>query len=1372
MGALTGNQHLTAKPIRSDRLEFRGVPAFNPSPFLDERGREVFERPIQCALDPQEGTEEPPPVKIHCSVREKMALFRKLDACDRLGMVPESHVLPGYQAGLFCVGKDLTHDRLIFDSRPFNTLEVPLGRWVRAMAAIGPVLDIQLEPSETCIVSGTDLRDFYYGFIINEERLARNSLVGPVDPRDFRGFRCHRPELEQHQRCYLCLQTLAMGDSQAVELAQTAHLGILVQAGLLDEHNLVAMDLSIPRERFFGGVVIDDLILFEKLLNNDVDSSRVTKMSREVMEKALSEYQRVGLLPHPKKTFYENTQAEFWGCQFDGVRGTVQANLKRVIPVVAVTQRVVSMGVCSVGLLEALVGSWTAICLFRRRLLSIFSVVYAAADSGERRRTDVLRLSLELKEELMLLLGLVPLAVTLLKIPNSSKLYCSDASDWGVGVTAAPLDPVLAREVHRHKLKKSVWAKLLSPVKALARRKGLLPADDELPDGQLLSSHPLWIELASALPFTEVCRERAREGLHINILELRGMLRAEREAARESFPQRFFSLADSQVALGVWTKGRSSSIALNQELQQSLSFHLGCGMFGNTGFIPTEVNTADDPTRGVEVRKPQKTLHPAIAGLEFGDDDGFDKWLEKYGADSYQCSGLPSLDELRGDSMKLRPSNRKARFKKFEKLKKQRIRESKRTLEKEQSQVGCLPDRPSCAYPLPSSSMPARGVRSSAVLGRGDSTAKSLTDVADDRTALLGSEALSLLDSLPRSRFVLPKAWDRKKWKPSGPGFIDLYSGKKGVARELAEIGRCWVLTFEIDDGPEQDVLSPESRKLIEQLLRSGCVLGLGIAIFCSSFSRAVRPPVRSSAEPYGLKDLDGKMLSKVLLGNSHAVFVSFLIRLCQVLGVHYWVENPDGSFLWLLPEFLSLGSNQAKNLCRLDYCNFGTAWRKRTRFLTSTHLAGQTWWCNRNHKHIPLKGWCRQKKMAWTRVAQTYPRKLCTLIAKALLIDSGLLPNRRKINLADICRCSHGRIGEAQHPGPRQRTRRERDIDQLESVTLVNEGTVKLGGQVWTAFQRWLSEQFSEGAARSLQLQPELFGVLVTEFGKFLFSSGQSIYLLRQLITHIQRVDPPKRQHMFSAWQLLSKWESLEPTVHRTPLPAVIYRAMVSVSLAFGWLRVAGILVLTFEAICRPGEVLNAVRNDLLLPKDLIAEDPGRVFLKIQNPKSKRRGLGSVQHAKISNPGVSNFLQYVFGSLDPKAPLYPASASTFRKRWNLLLESLHIPITVGLTPASMRAGGAVRSYRNDEDVMKLMWKMRLKNMETLQHYLQEVGAESAYLRLPQRSKRCHFGIQLTFRVVLGPLLYRREPWSLLRPLFVAHTCKPRSWHKLKGGLL
>lgn len=180
-----------------------------------------------------------------------MRLFRKLDSSGRLGMVSESEVVAGHQAGLFCVQKHLQHDRLLFDSRPLNCLELGMERWVRAMSSVVPLLDLQLEQDEICKVSGTDLRDFYYGFRASHERMVRNALVGPLPPAMFKDVRCYRSDLSGAKRCYLSLATLAMGDSQAVELAQTAHLGILVKAGLIDEQNLLTLDGSVPRDPFF-----------------------------------------------------------------------------------------------------------------------------------------------------------------------------------------------------------------------------------------------------------------------------------------------------------------------------------------------------------------------------------------------------------------------------------------------------------------------------------------------------------------------------------------------------------------------------------------------------------------------------------------------------------------------------------------------------------------------------------------------------------------------------------------------------------------------------------------------------------------------------------------------------------------------------------------------------------------------------------------------------------------------------------------------------------------------------------------------------------------------------------------------------------------
>ena len=244
------------------------------------------------------------------------------------------------------------------------------------MASSSNLTELHLDKSEICLVSGTDLREFYYSFKISPERLARNSLLFQTHRDAIRDFHCYTSDLDSYNGAiYLGLQTLAMGDTCAVELAQTAHLGILYQLGLVSEKNLIAMNLSLPRNPCMLGIVIDDLIIFQKLIRSAWSKDVPTEAAQK-MDEALARFESLGLTPHLGKTFFDDTEAEFWGSHFDGDAGTVRATLKRVIPIWFATIGVIKLGVVTLGLLETLVGCWTSIFLFRRRMLSILNICY------------------------------------------------------------------------------------------------------------------------------------------------------------------------------------------------------------------------------------------------------------------------------------------------------------------------------------------------------------------------------------------------------------------------------------------------------------------------------------------------------------------------------------------------------------------------------------------------------------------------------------------------------------------------------------------------------------------------------------------------------------------------------------------------------------------------------------------------------------------------------------------------------------------------------------------------------------------------------------------------------------------------------------
>lgn len=114
---------------------------------------------------------------------------------------------------------------------------------------------------------------------------------------------------------------------------------------------------------------------------------------------------------------------------------------------------------------------------------------------------------------------------------------------------------------------------------------------------------------------------------------------------------------------------------------------------------------------------------------------------------------------------------------------------------------------------------------------------------------------------------------------------------------------------------------------------------GVGAAPECCSFSRAVTPPVRSRRDPLGLPRLTANMARKVHLGNLHAAFVLSILSICKKKDLAYWCENPDGSFLWLLPDWLASTIGAPHTSYRCDFCRYRAPWRKRTRTATNTHL-------------------------------------------------------------------------------------------------------------------------------------------------------------------------------------------------------------------------------------------------------------------------------------------------------------------------------------------------------------------------------------------------------------------------------------------------
>ena len=329
-GKLSSSLSVVAKSVEADRLDFKGRPDFDPRPYLDPVTRFVYEAPLEAAMKPEELDAGPPRVRVHASRDEVWKLLKKLDQTGRLGVVRHRDLVRGHQAGLFSLVKDQTRDRLIVDCRPFNSLECPPNKFISSMASGPSLCDFQLAADEVCLTSGTDLREFYYSFRVGPQRVVRNALLISAWPDEIREFSCYCPSLEiETKPLHFSLATLGMGDTCAVEVAQTSHIGLLCQLGITDENVMLSMNLPIPRSPYACGVVIDDLVLFERVALAQCPVDVEDLQSCRCLESALDRYKQVGLLPHEGKTFRAEENAEFWGALFEGRRGFVRSNLKR-----------------------------------------------------------------------------------------------------------------------------------------------------------------------------------------------------------------------------------------------------------------------------------------------------------------------------------------------------------------------------------------------------------------------------------------------------------------------------------------------------------------------------------------------------------------------------------------------------------------------------------------------------------------------------------------------------------------------------------------------------------------------------------------------------------------------------------------------------------------------------------------------------------------------------------------------------------------------------------------------------------------------------------------------------------------------------------
>ena len=1105
-------EHL-AKDVDATRLRFHEEPSFNPIPFLDYRNREYFARPLDFAAQLEPSDPSIPRVKVRCGKAARLKLFEELDASNRLVLLPGRLVRQGLECGCFAIPKDRERDRMILDARPANLCETAETRWIKSLGSLAQLHHVFLEPDKQLLVHTEDLREYYHAFVIPFQRQQRNAFKAVYKASELRHLRCYTEELEEEEWVVPALATMAMGDLNSVAFGQTAHLAVILRNSTLELDDFLTLQGRPKRGELHAGLLIDDFVLWEQV-GLDTDLTQPTAGSA-VVDQVRGAYLKVGLPRHPGKAVSKSPFGEFWGAELDGVKGIVRPNLKRLIPLAHILCRVVRCGYSSVALLEILSGSLVSAFQLRRRMMSLLHEIYAAQKG--RQQADVVRLSKELKDELLACAGLLALCYIDLRLGASPLLIASDASSHTRAAAATTVGPEATKELQRFGLQKGLWNRLLSPSKVVLKSQGILLEEEELPgEGEHYESHPLWQDISCSQQF-EVFGSIRRHGKkqHINVSEVQAALDAEEEHGRLHRSSYYVHLVDSQVAAACLVKGRSSSWQLNRLLRKSIVSHLchGCKPF--YGYIRSRYNPGDDPTRGVALRKPSAAEPLWLTRLKAGDPLCMDEFLESSGLSLRQMAGLPDPNELLADAP-------------FDYRSSKEVKCSRRRIYNR-----CEKMMSSCSQPASVETAPTtRGAVSpdgrvastnDEVLQYQEGGAKSSADsgISLDEEVMNGHgyDWKVLLRLFKRSQFVFSKKFpDLETALQSGPGLLDLFSGARGFAKNFTQTASTWAVCFDLKHHEDENLLAPDLQRILLQLVKRKFFRAMASSPVCASFSTAITPPWRTLAFPAGIPELTTEQQAKVRIGQDQLRFTLALVTACLECGVVFWIENPGASWFWKQEGELSwkrILAEPGVDFLAVDQCRFGTPWRKRTKFLTNSHVAGQKVSCRCQHPHLVLRGRCKARKVNYTKLAEAYPRALCSVLGSAIAIDVGAIADGRRLDVGACAKAATLKIGEALNPGPR-RTRQQRTVN-LEDVELLEPQTVAMRQKFWLDFTRWIEQQLGPGSLHWCLAAPILLVKILESYGYEQFKAGFPLHYYRQLAAHVQREFPLVRPYIMA---------------------------------------------------------------------------------------------------------------------------------------------------------------------------------------------------------------------------------------------------------------
>eukprot|EP00438_Fugacium_kawagutii_P030304 Skav204412 [mRNA] locus=scaffold398:166413:168713:- [translate_table: standard] len=460
-------------------------------------------------------------------------------------------------------------------------------RMIMAKLPHGSLLTQLIVPKNSSIrASGDDLSNYFYLLKHHEEWLGRNTIGSPVKGREFLDYGCE-PEKEY----ILSFKVIAMGDSNAVDLAQETHFQILREVGCLRPDETVAFRCRLPAKSTWEGLYIDDHVVTQVLPKKKFRLKKSKWRDEVVVENSRKQYAALGLPVSSKKQFTKVEDFTAWGTSVSNQSGRVGAPLTKLKQLSQLILEVCQLPFVTKKLLQKTVGLLVHPAMHRRIFMSLLQETYLWIEKLQP--TEKRRLPPPIREELLWMALCLPLMHSNMRWPVSKRVAATDASTTGGGRAATMTSQTVANTLYRFSEHRGEASRLDWSTGNLAPPSNMDEAPSELED----------LMLAHVWNTTHKCSFGHKQ--HINILEMK-MLKAELKdlVHQHAEPHRAVTLVDSRVVCGAFSKGRSSSRQLNRILRSMIGWLIAGQKSLHLVWVQSKANPSDHPSRGKAIPEP------------------------------------------------------------------------------------------------------------------------------------------------------------------------------------------------------------------------------------------------------------------------------------------------------------------------------------------------------------------------------------------------------------------------------------------------------------------------------------------------------------------------------------------------------------------------------------------------------------------------------------------------------------------------------------------------------------------------------------------------------------------------------------------------